>query len=61
MATDSFSLAQVLAVAKVHPFYNSQIKYPPNGNILDAISEAAKQNPGDADLRLQPLARKGDL
>lgn len=61
MAADSFSLAQILAVAKVHPFYNSQSKHPPNENILDAVTKAAKRAPENADFHLQPLARKGNL
>ena len=61
MTGDSFSLAEILAVTKLHPFYNSQVKYPPSKEVLSAACEEAKQHPEHANLQAHPLLHKKDL
>lgn len=62
MELESYSLAEVLAVASIHPFYNSTVEYPPDaGAILEAQVQAAEQTAGTPGLRLQPLLWKKDL
>lgn len=46
MTADVFSLDDVLAIAKSHPFYVSQIQYPPNRKAVRVIlQEAAAKQP----------------
>ncbi|KAF6804232.1 hypothetical protein CPLU01_16070, partial [Colletotrichum plurivorum] len=55
----AYSLAGVLSVAKIHPFY-SRSQYPPDD---DGVRVAREQGASitDADLTTQPLLRKKDL
>lgn len=55
------SLAEVLAVAKIHPFYVPSVQYPPDSHRVRAIKEQVAREPTEADLRAQPLLRKKDL
>ncbi|KAK9792900.1 putative AMP-dependent synthetase/ligase domain-containing protein [Seiridium cardinale] len=56
----SYSLADVLAIARVHPFY-SDAQYPPNkGAICEATNEKSR-HPKEADLSKQPLLFKKEL
>lgn len=53
----NFSLAEVLAVAKIHPFY-SNATYPPTENTLQTIREQAAVTSTKANLVSQPLLHK---
>ncbi|KAF3926459.1 hypothetical protein AA313_de0207052 [Arthrobotrys entomopaga] len=54
-----FSLQQVLAVAKVHPLYNSDVEYPPTPKqVLQIASDTENQNDNTIDLTTLPLATK---
>ena len=61
MTGDNFSLAEILAVAKLHPFYNSQSKYPPSKKNLSAVCEEAKRHAENANLQAHPLLHKKDM
>ncbi|KAK8859087.1 hypothetical protein PGQ11_009821 [Apiospora arundinis] len=58
--TSTFTLAEILAVAKVHPFY-SYSQYPPNDEAICEIKQHAALHPAEADLSRQPLLFKNDL
>ncbi|KAF7557974.1 hypothetical protein G7Z17_g265 [Cylindrodendrum hubeiense] len=55
------SLVDVLAIAKIHPFYVSDVQYPPDAHAIRATRDKAAKNPAESDLRAQPLLRKKDL
>ncbi|KPM41727.1 hypothetical protein AK830_g4832 [Neonectria ditissima] len=57
----NYSLADVLAVAKIHPFYVPNVQYPPDSCTVRSIREQVAKDPVDADLQTQPLLRKKDL
>ncbi|KAE8375733.1 hypothetical protein BDV26DRAFT_299489 [Aspergillus bertholletiae] len=61
MASESFSLAEVLAIAKKHPFYDPKIQYPPNARALQEARNSAGNHQTKADLRSQPLLHKNDI
>ncbi|THC96580.1 hypothetical protein EYZ11_003920 [Aspergillus tanneri] len=61
MAGERFCLAEVLAVAKMHPFYNPEIQYPPDANAIRAAREWIVGNAPEADIRAQPLLQKNDI
>lgn len=56
----TYSLADVLAVAKIHPFYSDTL-YPPDQDAIHAAREEAALNYKDADFQSQKLLRKKDL
>lgn len=61
MTPEAFSLAEILAVAKIHPFYNPDVQYPPGAEAIEsAVYQAAKQST-DIDLSSLPLISKKDL
>jgi hypothetical protein len=37
MAPERYSLAEVLAIARIHPFYLEDIKYPPDTDTIQAV------------------------
>jgi hypothetical protein len=58
----SISLADVLAVAALHPFYNSSVQYPPGNAEIRTARERAKTTEDTASLLLaQPLLQKSTL
>ncbi|KAE8349283.1 hypothetical protein BDV28DRAFT_163714 [Aspergillus coremiiformis] len=61
MALQRFSLPEVLAVAKIHPFYCSDVKYPPDADEVQAACEQAVKGATEVDLRTQPLLHKGTI
>ncbi|KAK6538082.1 hypothetical protein TWF694_010967 [Orbilia ellipsospora] len=57
-----FSLQQVLAVAKAHPLYNSDVEYPPTPKeALQIANDAKNRNDDTIDLTTIPLATKETL
>ncbi|KAF3911922.1 hypothetical protein ABW20_dc0101381 [Dactylellina cionopaga] len=57
-----FTLKQVLAVAKVHPFYNPDVEYPPTpGEVLRIASSIHSDDNEEVDLINMPLADKDTL
>ncbi|KAH8885487.1 hypothetical protein GQ53DRAFT_877399 [Thozetella sp. PMI_491] len=54
----NYTLREILASASIHPFYNSDIEYPPDSR---AISAAKENTTGDLVLSKQPLLWKEDL
>lgn len=54
-----YTLSQVLAVAKVHPFYSPDVEYPPSP---EEVREIVKQTRNeDVDLTRIPLVTKEKL
>ena len=56
----TYSLADVLAIAKIHPFYTAT-QYPPDEDSIEAAREQAAATLKNADLKTQPLLWKKDL
>jgi hypothetical protein len=56
-----YSLAAVLEVAKIHPFYNSNIKYPPDAEAIQAALQKAATGSLAINFDSQPLLRKEEL
>ncbi|CAH0050805.1 unnamed protein product [Clonostachys solani] len=63
MALDdkNFSLEEVLAVAKRHPFYDPSVQYPPHKDAIRAIREQVAAQPSASGLSSQPLLWKSSL
>lgn len=55
-----YSIADVLSVARIHPFYNPSCEYPPSPQ---AIAHTLKSDNGDSSPQLseQPLLHKDQL
>lgn len=60
MATERYQLAEVLAVAKIHPFYNPDVDYPPDTDTVQRLRELIDQKANPA-LQEQPLLNKKTL
>jgi hypothetical protein len=60
MATERYRLADVLAVAKVHPFYNSDAVYPADTEAIQGLQELIDQN-SKTTLQQQPILNKKTL
>ncbi|KAI1391877.1 uncharacterized protein F4822DRAFT_108410 [Hypoxylon trugodes] len=61
MEPEFYSLADILAVANIHPFYVFDVKYPPNTHIIQIARKRALKQVTEEDLKLQPLLRKKSL
>ncbi|THV48368.1 hypothetical protein BGAL_0253g00170 [Botrytis galanthina] len=61
MATGAYSLAEVLAVAKNHPFYNENVLYPADSQTVTKFQDSARSKEKDLDLQQQPLLDKKTL
>ncbi|KAL0943349.1 uncharacterized protein CTRU02_201235 [Colletotrichum truncatum] len=59
-SSKAYSVAEVLSVAKIHPFY-SEAQYPPDKDDIQAARERLKLSPTEVELKEQPLLRKKDL
>lgn len=56
------SLAEVLAIAQIHPFYASDVEYPPGADTLQTIRSQSSEEIADLnDLQQRPLLWKKDL
>ncbi|KAJ5650761.1 uncharacterized protein N7484_004484 [Penicillium longicatenatum] len=60
MPTETYSLAEVLAVAKTHPFYNPDVQYPADAKAIQRIRELVNEQPA-LNLQDQPLLTKNIL
>ncbi|KAE8312643.1 hypothetical protein BDV41DRAFT_565005 [Aspergillus transmontanensis] len=61
MSSGPYPLTDILAVARVHPFY-SQEEYPPTADALDQVLAKSKEEAGNAlELKSIPLLRKDTL
>ncbi|KAM0137032.1 hypothetical protein ACHAP3_004370 [Botrytis cinerea] len=58
MATETYSLAEVLAVAENHPFYNESILYPADSKTDTKLQESAISKAKGIDFQQQPLLDK---
>lgn len=61
MLPESYRLAEVLAVANIHPFYNSKFQYPPESNAIQHARQSATKTATEVDLRIRPMVTKKDL
>ncbi|KAK3291399.1 uncharacterized protein B0H64DRAFT_366614 [Chaetomium fimeti] len=61
MNSKVFSLHEVLAVARIHPFYSAQIQYPPDSKAIQNALDAAASDQAAPDFRLFPLTTKKQL
>jgi hypothetical protein len=60
-ARAEYSSRDVVAVSKVHPFYTSDIKYPPDVDTIETVRKAASQDHDGHQLEDQPLLWKSRL
>ncbi|KGO76099.1 hypothetical protein PITC_006420 [Penicillium italicum] len=60
MATERYQLADILAVAKTHPFYNSDVVYPADSETIQILRESVDRNAKPA-FHEQPLLSKKTL
>ncbi|EMR90846.1 hypothetical protein ACHAPC_011178 [Botrytis cinerea] len=58
MATGTYSLAEVLAVAEKHPFYNESILYPADSKTVTKLQESAISKAKEINFQQQPLLDK---
>lgn len=63
MSSSGYSLSEILTIAKVHPFYNPSVQYPPDvASVLQGVRDDAAESTADiADLQAQPLLWKTNL
>ncbi|KAJ5972719.1 uncharacterized protein N7479_002637 [Penicillium vulpinum] len=61
MTVDTYSLSEVIRVAEIHPFYNSDTKYPPDPEAIQKALQASPTEPKHTELSLQPLLKKNDI
>ncbi|KXG51202.1 uncharacterized protein PGRI_067740 [Penicillium griseofulvum] len=61
MTSDTYSLSEVIRVAKIHPFYNADQKYPPDAEAIHKALQSSPTKPEQTDLDLQPLLKKNDI
>lgn len=54
-------MSEVLAIAKIHPFYVPEAQYPPDRKTIKTVQEDAKRGVETADLSSQKLLQKKDL
>lgn len=58
---ECYSLAEVLAVAQIHPFYHPDVQYPPNAKALKATRELVANEAIPVNLLTQPLLQKKSM
>ncbi len=61
MESNPFQLSEVLAIAKLHPFYVPKAQYPPDVKTIKTVQEDAKRGVEKPDLGSQKLLQKKDL
>ncbi|KAF5129948.1 Indoleacetate--lysine synthetase [Metarhizium anisopliae] len=61
MAPDAYTLEQVLAVARSHPFYERTITYPPDPATVAQLQDSKARRGGEALLKAQKPICKKDL
>jgi hypothetical protein len=58
---DNFTLTDVLSIAKIHPFYAFDVKYPPDADTIRAARERASEDKVELNLKSQPVLRRSSL
>ncbi|KAL7786727.1 hypothetical protein V8C37DRAFT_391862 [Trichoderma ceciliae] len=61
MESAPHSLEEVLAVAKIHPFYVEEIKYPPDEKTIREVREKVTKEKAKDELESRPIIWKKDL
>ncbi|KAF2827755.1 hypothetical protein CC86DRAFT_438506 [Ophiobolus disseminans] len=58
---DTFTLADILAIANIHPFYACNVKYPPDADTIRMARERASEDTAELDLKSQPALWRSTL
>lgn len=61
MGNNAYSLSEVLRVAKIHPFYDRNVEYPPGPDTIQGVLERAAADSRGPDLDAFSLLQKEDL
>lgn len=61
MHPESYRLAEVLAVANIHPFYNPGVQYPPEPDAIQHARQSATKTAAEVNLHTRPIVTKKDL
>ncbi|KAJ5781213.1 hypothetical protein N7457_006373 [Penicillium paradoxum] len=61
MASETYQIPEVLAVAQLHPFYVPSVKYPPDAETIKRAQDQARRNVEKFDLSSQGFLYKKDL
>lgn len=61
MKYNTFSLNEILAIARIHPFYTAHVQYPPDVETIQAALDLAAADQSAPDLRSLPLTTKKDM
>ncbi|KAI1733857.1 hypothetical protein F4680DRAFT_440314 [Xylaria scruposa] len=61
MDPDVYSLVEVLAIARIHPFYNQERVYPPDAHAIQITRKRAAEKPGEIEPQHFPLLWKKHL
>jgi hypothetical protein len=61
MANERYSLAEVMAIAKLHPFYNEDIRYPPNQDEISTLRQLGIDQKKEYNIQHQQLLLKKTL
>ncbi|KAI9046319.1 uncharacterized protein KD926_004157 [Aspergillus affinis] len=60
MPPQQYSLADVLSIAQIHPFYRADIQYPPDADAIHHVLSSATK-PQGSDILIQPLLEKKSI
>lgn len=58
---ETYTLSQVVSVARVHPFYCPDVEYPPLPEAVRQIASKNDSGDGNFDLNVVPLITKDEL
>lgn len=61
VSRDIFTLKDILAVAKIHPFYAFNANYPPDASTIQTAREDASEDAAESDLKLRSPLWKSTL
>lgn len=61
MESTTYSLSDILTVAELHPFYNSDVQYPPDEPAIRVALESNAGSSSKEKLEQQPLLLKNTL
>ncbi|KAI0448764.1 hypothetical protein F5B21DRAFT_496565 [Xylaria acuta] len=61
MDTNVYSLQDVLAITRIHPFYNQEEEYPPDDYAVQVARKLVADQSAEVELKLFPLLWKKDL
>lgn len=56
-----FSLADILAIAQIHPFYASDVKYPPDADTIQRVRKQLSQGKVETNWKTQAVLWRSTL